>query len=254
MGRQQYWIVVLILGLLLAACGGSAEEPAASTPTMIPPTPTEISEEETAVLEESAAAEEETAVTENNTRTFVVVSEESEARYIVNEEFFADALEKLGISAGKTVVIGRSTGVTGEIQVNLDTPVSVESATFTVDVTGLATDQNRRDRWLRNNALETSIFPTATFTAVSVDGLPESYTEGETVNFQLTGDLTVRDVTKPVTFDVTAVINGDTLTGTATLNLQMTDFNITPPDFANTLSVQNDFTIEVDLTAREQQP
>jgi polyisoprenoid-binding protein YceI len=197
--------------------------------------------------------EEETAVTEpTESRTFVVVTEESEARYIVNEEFFADALEKLGIAAGKTVVIGRTSGVSGEIQVNLGTPVSVESATFTVDMTGLATDQNRRDRWLRNNAIETSIFPTATFTAVSVDGLPETYTEGETVNFQLTGDLTVRDVTKPVTFDVTAVINGDTLTGTATLNLQMTDFNVTPPDFANTLTVQNDFTIEVDITAREQ--
>jgi polyisoprenoid-binding protein YceI len=247
MRRQHYWIVLLLLGLLLAACGGSAEEPAAPTPTTAPPEPTAVP------TEESAVPEEETAVTEpTESRTFVVVTEESEARYIVNEEFFADALEKLGIAAGKTVVIGRTSGVSGEIQVNLGTPVSVESATFTVDMTGLATDQNRRDRWLRNNAIETSIFPTATFTAVSVDGLPETYTEGETVNFQLTGDLTVRDVTKPVTFDVTAVINGDTLTGTATLNLQMTDFNVTPPDFANTLTVQNDFTIEVDITAREQ--
>lgn len=247
MRRQHYWIVLLLLGLLLAACGGSAEEPAAPTPTTAPPEPTAVP------TEESAAPEEETAVTEpTEPRTFVVVTEESEARYIVNEEFFADALEKLGIAAGKAVVIGRTSGVSGEIQVNLGTPVSVESATFTVDMTGLATDQNRRDRWLRNNAIETSVFPTATFTAVSVDGLPETYTEGETVNFQLTGDLTVRDVTKPVTFDVTAVINGDTLTGTATLGLQMTDFNITPPDFANTLTVQNDFTIEVDITAREQ--
>ena len=111
-------------------------------------------------------------------------------------------------------------------------------------------DQDRRDNWLGDNAIETSIFPQSTFVMTSVSGLPESIAEGAEVNFQMTGDLTVRDVTNSVTFDVTAVLTGDTIQGTATLPLNMTDFGITPPDFANTLTVANAFTIEVELVAR----
>jgi hypothetical protein len=34
--------------------------------------------------------------------------------------------------------------------------------------------------------------------------------------------------------------------------MQMTDFGITPPHFANTLTVANGFRIEIDLVARKQ--
>jgi polyisoprenoid-binding protein YceI len=184
-------------------------------------------------------------------RTFTVDPTESQASYIVDEEFFADALGKLGIEAGDKVVVGTTTGVTGQIQLNPNNPDMVEAAQFTVDMRGLATDQDRRDKWLRENAIESDVFPVTTFTAVSATGLPASITDGEPVSFQLNGDLTVRDVTKNVTFDVTASISGDTLEGTATLSLNMTDFGIDPPSFANTLTVADPFTIEVTLTARE---
>jgi polyisoprenoid-binding protein YceI len=118
-------------------------------------------------------------------------------------------------------------------------------------MTQLATDQDRRDNWLRENGIESDLFPAATFTAVSATGLPASITDGESVSFQLNGDLTVRDVTKTVTFEVTASISGDTLEGTAKLDLNMTDFGIDPPSFANTLTVADPFTIEVVLKAQE---
>ena len=88
--------------------------------------------------------------------------------------------------------------------------------------------------------------------ATSISGLPDSYTPGSELSFELNGDLTVRDVTKPVTFAVTAVLNGDTLTGKATLPTRMTDYGIEPPNFANTLTVADEFVIEVDITAKEQ--
>ena len=127
----------------------------------------------------------------------------------------------------------------------------MERAQFTVDMTGLKTDQSQRDDWLEDNALETSSFPEATFTATTVTGLPESINEGEEISFQLVGDLTVRDVTNSVTFDVTAVLSDDTIKGTAVLPLKLTDFGIDPPDFANTLKVADEFRIEVTLVARE---
>jgi polyisoprenoid-binding protein YceI len=231
--NRSLFTAAIVLIVLLAACGGTADTPA--------PVPT------TAPVQEEAPAETNTG----SARIFVVDPAESQASYIVNEEFLADALSKLGIEAGKKVVVGSTQGVTGEIQLNIDNPELVEAAQFTVDMAGLSTDQDRRDEWLGENAIESILFPQATFTTNSVSGLSDSINEGEEINFQLTGNLTVRDVTNSVTFDVTAVLSGNTIQGTATLPLKMTDFGIDPPDFANTLTVADDFVIEVELTARE---
>jgi hypothetical protein len=54
-----------------------------------------------------------------------------------------------------------------------------------------------------------------------------------------------------VTFDVKAKLAGDTLSGTAATQLKMSDFGIEPPNFANTLTVADDFGIEVQFVARE---
>ena len=52
-------------------------------------------------------------------------------------------------------------------------------------------------------------------------------------------------------FDVTAILNGDTVTGVATADLRMTDFGIEPPNFANTLTVADEFQVQ-EFTAGEQ--
>lgn len=231
--------LIIAFALVLAACGGADVAPTAA-PALAPVSTTAPEPEP---VEEEPAAE--------GVRIFVVDPAESQASYIVNEEFFAGALDKLGIEAGEKVIVGTTPGVTGQIQLNPDGAELLEAATFTVDMTGLATDQDRRDNWLRENAIESDVFPVTTFTAVSATGLPASITDGESVSFQLNGDLTVRDVTKNVTFDVTASLTGDALQGTATLALSMSDFGIDPPSFANTLTVADPFTIEVTLTARE---
>ncbi len=72
------------------------------------------------------------------------------------------------------------------------------------------------------------------------------------MTFQLVGDLTVRDVTVPLTFDVTATLDGDTITGVAIADTLLSDFGINPPNFANTLTVQDAFQIRMELTAVEE--
>jgi len=68
----------------------------------------------------------------------------------------------------------------------------------------------------------------------------------------LSGGLTIREITQPVTFDVTAKLQGDTITDVLTTRLLMSNFGIEPPSFANTLTVQDEFGIEVAFTVREQ--
>lgn len=235
--QTHFLTMALLLAIFLTACGGGGEsEPAA--------------ESEAATSQPAQEAPAGSGAPLTGTHTFAVVPEGSQASFIASEEFFADALAKYGIEAGGNVVVGTTPGVTGEIQLDFDSADPVQSAQFTVDMTGLQTDQSQRDNWLEDNAIQTNAFPESTFTATSATGLPETIQDGQEVSFQLNGDLTVRDVTKNVTFDVTAVISGNTLQGTAKLDLNMTDFGITPPDFINTLTVNDPFTIEVQLTAQ----
>lgn len=239
--NRLFLMLMLMAALVMTACSSAANSPATSSaPPAVPETAPQGSGKTYTIGAEA-----------DETRTFVV-TDASQASYIVDEEFFADALAKLGINAGRVVVVGTTPGVTGELRLNFGKPELLEGAEFTVDMTRLRTDQNRRDTWLRDNAIETVRFPQATFVATAVSGLPATYTEGEEISFQLTGDLTVRNVTNQVTFDVVAALAGNTLRGTATLPLQMTDFGIQPPDFVNTLTVANSFSIEVKIVAQSQ--
>ncbi len=185
-------------------------------------------------------------------RRFVIVPEESTAAYIVTEEFFAGALAKLGIEAGIQEVTGSTQALNGELVLRLEEGANeLVAAAVTVDLSTLTTTRNQRDEWIRENALESNKFPQAQFVATGLEDAPATYTEGEEVAFQLLGDLTVREITQPVTFDVTATLSGDTINAVATTAMQLTDFGFDPPSFANTLTVADDFVIRIDLTARE---
>jgi polyisoprenoid-binding protein YceI len=244
--------------LLLAACGGSAEiEPTVAPPTAEPapvePAPVEEAAADTATESEAPAEAPDAAAETDAMQTYVIVPEESSASYVVNEEFLEDAFSKLGINAGETVVTGRTNAIAGQLQINpADLSAPLGDNRFTVNMTTLETDQERRDRWIRTDGPRFNSFPEASFVATALDGLPATLNEGEPIAFQMTGDLTVRDVTQSVTFDVTATLNGDTLTGTATTDLLMSNFGIEPPSFLRTLTVEDAFMIEVDITARAQ--
>lgn len=224
-------LIVLTIGLL-TACSNAAAPP---TPT---PTPIQL---------------ETTGTEPTGTRRFVVVSEQSTASYVVNEEFFSGALAKYGIEAGNAEVIGSTNAIQGELRLNLADPTNaLVAGRFAVNLPSLTTTRTQRDEWIRDNALESNKYPTAEFVATAIENAPASYSEGAEVTFQLLGDLKVRDITLPVTFDVTATFSGDTITGVATAPMQLTDFGFDPPNFANTLTVANDFTIRIELTAKEQ--
>jgi polyisoprenoid-binding protein YceI len=180
------------------------------------------------------------------------VPEESLASYIVAEEFFGGALDQLGIQPGLVDTIGSTQQIEGELQLNLDNLAApLVAGNFAVNLESLTSDQPRRDRRIRSTDLESSRYPLAVFVATAVENGPASYTEGETVAFQVLGDMTIRDITQPVTMDVKATLNGDTLTGVVTVPLRMSDFGFDPPNFAGLFSVADEFKAEVQFTLRE---
>lgn len=173
---------------------------------------------------------------------YAIVPGNSKATYKVNETFFGQGL---------STAVGSSGEVKGDIYIDKQKPSNSRIDTITVDISKLQSDSARRDRAIQNDWLESATHPTATFKAKRLVGLPDTpYTDGQELNFQIVGDLTVRNVTKEVTFDAKAKVVGDTLTGTATTNFNMTDFGFDPPVIAGTLKAENGVILEMEIEAK----
>jgi polyisoprenoid-binding protein YceI len=229
-------IMLGVLVVLLSACGDG--DRSATSATSSEPTAT------TAPAAQGAPV--------SGLRTFIIVPEASKASYLIDEEFLGGALAKLGIDAGKVDVVGATQAIEGQLQLNLDDlTAALGDNNFTVQMNTFTTDQERRDKWIRENGPRFDQYPVGSFQATAIEGAPGSYQDGAEVNFKLVGNLTIREIAKSVTFDVTAKLTGDTLTGVANTQLKMSDFGIDPPNFANTLTVADEFGIEVQFTAKE---
>ena len=243
---RRIWMATLAVAFAgaLAACGSSTSQPAAA-PTAAPAAaaPTAPAAAPTAQLANAATAAPAPSGTASGTRTFTIVPDQSEASYEVQEQFLSRDLPNQAI--------GKTNAVTGELQFSLDGKPSGKVTNITVDLSKLTSDESRRDNRIRQQWLESNKYPNAVFTSTDAQGLPETYTEGQDVNFKLTGDMTIHDVTKPVTLDVTGKLVGDTITGSATTQILMKDFGIDPPSVAGMLTVKDGVTIKLNFTAKE---
>lgn len=168
-----------------------------------------------------------------------VAPDGNEARYRVREqlarvEFPSDA-------------IGRTNAVKGTIVFEPNGTIVKEASKFEVDLTAIKSNSDRRDNFIRRRALETESFPTATFVPTSFRGLPDTLPASGDVYFQLTGDMTVHGVTKPVTWTVVARAENGTYTGNATTAFNFAHFNMEIPRVASVLSVVDSITLEYDF-------
>ena len=183
-------------------------------------------------------------------RTFEIDPAQSKAAYIVDEEFFADATRKYGLEVGKYKVAGETQDVSGAVQLDL-AGAAVGPNRFAVYLPTLQTDQKLRDGWIRENALESDRYPLAIFVAEEIRDAPQGYQEGDTVQFLLEGELTLRGAVLPTVWDVSAKLQDGTISGTLETRLRMTDLGFDPPNFANTLTVRDEFTVRIEFVANE---
>ena len=185
-----------------------------------------------------------TAASSSNSQTFQIVPAQSTASYSVYENL---------IFANKphNDAIGTTHSVQGNFQIQTGSSPLVAAMNVKVDLSTLQTDSQRRDSYVRQHALDTDTYPDATFVSVSTQGLPTSYNDGQSIHFQLTGNLTMHGKTNKEVFDVQGKVVGKTITGTATSTIYMTDFGIQPPNLANVAISQNNVLVTIKFTAHE---
>ena len=239
---QKISILVIVFALALGACSGAAEtatQPAeAPAATTAPEIPTEApqaapSEAPTAAVEAPAGGP----------VTYKIVPGESTVTYEVGETFF-NQNNRFNLAVGVT------SQVAGDIQLDVANPQGAQVGPIAIDISQFQSDSGRRDERIRQQWLESASYPTATFTPTSIDGLPATYTEGQPISFTMTGDLTVKQTTKPVTFEVTAILQAGVLTGTATTTILLSDFAVGPIEIAGMLGTEDEAKLTLAFVAR----
>jgi polyisoprenoid-binding protein YceI len=199
-----------------------------------------------AVLDASRGA---TSVIQNAPRPagairFTVAGSGNAARYRVREQLMGRDREN--------DAVGETQQVTGAITIDSSGSVIPGQSRFVVSTSGLRSDSDRRDGYVRRRLLETQQHPTVELVPTALRGLPARLpSAGQPsgpITFELVGDLTVRGVTRHTTWRVTARQIGGQVTGTASTSFTFADFGITPPRVPIVLSVADTIGLEYDFT------
>lgn len=155
--------------------------------------------------------------------------------YRVNEEL---------VGVGAKTAFGRTPDVSGTLVVDGTTVTTVD---VTADLSTLESDEPFRDGSIRNQALETARFPTATFTLTEPIELGSIPGEDETMKVDATGALTLHGVTREVTIPLEAKRVGDVIAVTGSLDIAFADYSISKPVAARVLSIEDRGILELQL-------
>lgn len=141
------------------------------------------------------------------------LSGDSQAGYRVKEVLFGQDAE----------AVGRTSEVTGTLEV---TDTAVTAAEVSVDMASVTSPESRRDGQFRGRIMDVSTYPTATFSLGEPIDLGTVPTEGEERTFEATGNLTLRGVTRSVTFALAARLEGGSIQVSGSIRVDFDDFEI----------------------------
>lgn len=151
-----------------------------------------------------------------------------------------------------STVKGRIAGVEGTIDLDEKEP-SNSSVEVTLDAQTLDTRLEQRDQHLRSgDFLDVEKFPEIKFRSTDI--------QGDEQNFKLTGDLTIRGITRPITLDVTFEgrtkdpWGGERVGFSATGKFDRRDYGLTWNVLLESggLTVSNDIRIQLEVEAIKQ--
>ncbi len=145
------------------------------------------------------------------------------------------------------LVVGTTTQIAGDIAVK---DGKFEIGTLTLNAKTLVTDNSRRNGAIVRLILkaESPENEFITFKPSTTD-FTGPVVLGAASTFNVPGDLTISGVTKPVVFKVTATATADSVTGTASVTIKRSDFNLVIPNLSFIANVDDEFPITASIVA-----
>ena len=254
-----FWLYNWVLGDTQAASGQISAIPLTieATNTMVEPPATDVAATEVASSQAQATDPLAAATPQPETnpqnksvanpgagpRVFQINQDESQVQFSIYEE----------LRGAPKTVIGVSNQVAGEAAVDFNDLSTAQLGVIQIDARTLKTDDNQRNRAIGNRILHTDQYEYITFTPTQIMGLNGSAVVGQSFTFQIAGNLTIQDVTQPIVFDATVLVEApDRLSGTATTTIQRGDFNLVIPNVPFVANAGEDVTLEINfvLTAK----
>ncbi len=246
-GRGPALTIAIVLGLT-AACGsgdspGSAAELTDASASEIVEVVPDTGTADKSMADATTPAASTTPSTadspaERGILSLTVGPQGNEARYRVREQLVGFDLPN--------DAIGRTSRVTGTLVLD-PSGRFLEGSTIEVNITGLQSDQDRRDRYIQGRILMGEQYPTVRLAPRELRGFSQPLPTSGTARGELLGDLTVLEVTRPTVWNVEARFSPDRVTGTASTAFTFEDFQITKPQVRTVLSVADTIRLEYDF-------
>jgi polyisoprenoid-binding protein YceI len=176
-------------------------------------------------------------------RTFTIIPEQSEVRFIISEEL---------LGAPK-MVVGRTNQVTGSLTVDMNDYPKTQLGQIQIDARTLETDNTFRNRTMRRSILHANKeqFRYIFFQPTEIKGFPPAINVGDTFHLQISGDLAIAGVTQAAQFAVTVTASSDvTLQGLATTTVTRAQYNLQIPSIPNVANVGEEVLLQMDFLAK----
>jgi len=175
---------------------------------------------------------------------FRISTESSVARFILQEDLRGTRID----------VVGITNQIAGDIIVNLADPTQSQLGGIAINARTLETDNGFRNQAIRGQILRSAeaAYEFITFAPTSITGLPTESISGlgQSLTFQVVGDLTIIGNTRPVTFDVTVTLDTpEALSGTATTTILWADWGIRIPSVPSVANISNEVVLSLDFIA-----
>jgi polyisoprenoid-binding protein YceI len=161
--------------------------------------------------------------------------------------------EQLASLPAPSDAVGRTSAVTGTMTIAQSASgYTVTTASFTVDVSKLTSDQSRRDQRIHSQGLESDRYPTATFQLTTPIAVVADAAGGQTIHVSATGLLTLHGVTTTVTIPIDARLAGSKIELVGSITFPFSQFGMTPPSIGGFVTVQENATMEFQLELAQQ--
>jgi polyisoprenoid-binding protein YceI len=243
------WAFNSVLGETEPASGPMTAIPVAAQPTSVPDptaesmpvTPAATAQPPTAPVAPTEAPTAPSAETPpNEVIRYQIVADESTVSFRIAEDLRGQRIE----------AVGTTNQVAGEIAVNPSDLTTAQIGVIRVNARTFTTDSSNRDRAIRNFILNTDQYEFITFTPTGIEGLSGSGALDQPFTFTIRGDLTIRDVTRPVVFEASVrAESAERLVGAATTTVKRSDYNLQIPSVPFVANVSDDVVLTIDFVA-----
>jgi polyisoprenoid-binding protein YceI len=196
-----------------------------------------------------------TTSTVEGTSTTLGDTASDETSYLIDTQQTTASFEIGEVLRGEpATVVGTTDQVAGQVVVDGGDLGTAQFSDIVINARTFTTDDERRDRIIRGPVILDSAsdeHELITFSPTLVEGLEGvTATPGESYEFSVTGDLTIKGSSNPVTFIVTVdMIDESTVQGVATTEVLRSDFGIGIPSVPFVADVTDEVILNLEFVA-----